>query len=61
MTNNANIQTTTITQTASELLGKKESKLYYLIIETLKGKMIVNVGEKTHDKVKELTEGTKKV
>lgn len=56
MSKTATVTTTTVTQTANEILGKKEQKLYYLIIETTKGKMIINVGEKTHDKVKELTE-----
>lgn len=55
MTNNANIQTTSLTQGANELLGKLESKLYYLVITTPKGTMTVNVGQKTHDKIKELT------
>lgn len=51
------VQTTTVTQSANETLGTKEKKLYYLIIETDKGKLIINVGEKTHDEVKKLTEG----
>lgn len=53
---NAKIATTSITQGANELLGKKETNLYYLVIETAKGKLTINVGQKTHDEVKRLTE-----
>lgn len=52
---NATVNTTTVTQTANELLGKKETTLYYLIIDTPKGKLTINVGEKTHNQVKVLT------
>lgn len=58
------ISTTTVTQTANEILGTKEKKLYYLIIQTdryetdnektEREKLVINVGEKTHNKVKEL-------
>lgn len=57
MTNNAKVTTTSVTQTANELLGKKEATLYYLIIENEKEKIIINVGEKTHNQVKKLTTG----
>lgn len=56
MKTNANVKTTSITQTANELLGKKETKFYYLIIETELGIKYINVGEKTHNEVKKLTE-----
>lgn len=56
---NANIQTTTVTQSANELLGKKEQKLYYLVIKTATETMTINVGEKTHDAVVKLTGGKK--
>lgn len=58
---NAKITTTSVTQTANEILGTKEKKLYYLLIETAKGKMQLNVGEKTHDEVKKLTEVVTKI
>lgn len=49
------IQTTTVTQTSNEVLGTPEKKLYYLIITNEKNeKLVVNVGEKTHDGVKKL-------
>lgn len=49
------IQTTTVTQTANEVLGVEIKNLYYLIIENNEGKrMIVNVGKKTHDSVQAL-------
>lgn len=49
------IAVTTVTQTASEVLGTKEKKLYYLIVENNKGgKLIINVGEKTHNEVQRL-------
>lgn len=46
------VTTTSVTQTANEVLGTPERKLYYLIIENSKGeKMTINVGQKTHDQV----------
>lgn len=49
------IETTTVTQTANEILGKKENTLYYLIVKNKKGeKLVINVGEKTHKGVQEL-------
>lgn len=55
------IQTTTVTQTANEVLGAKEKNLYYLIIENVKGtKLVVNVGQKTHDTVMELVKEEEK-
>lgn len=52
---NANVQTTSIKQTSNELLGTPEKELYFLVIETPKGKLTINVGKKTHDQIKELT------
>lgn len=57
------ITTTSVQQTANEVLGFTAKNLYYLVIENTKGeKLVVNVGQKTHDKVQELlkTEGGKK-
>lgn len=51
---NAEIQTTTITQFANEILGTPEKQLYYLIIKTQKGKRVVNIGQKTHDEIYKL-------
>lgn len=49
---NATIATTTVTQTANEILGTEERKLYYLIIKNEREeKMTINVGQKTHDAV----------
>lgn len=49
------IAVTSVTQTASEILGTKEKKLYYLIVENDKGgKLVINVGEKTHNEVEKL-------
>lgn len=53
---NAEVRTTTVTQSGNEVLGTKEKKLYYLIVRTDKGQLIINVGEKTHDEVQKLTE-----
>ena len=58
---NAKLTTATVTQTASEVLGTAEKKLYYLVIETKKGKLTINVGEKTYKSVSELTEGITKI
>lgn len=52
---NATLTTAVVTQSAAPELGLTEKKLYYLLIETPKGKMQINVGEKTHNQVKELT------
>lgn len=49
------VNTTSVTQTANELLGQKEKSLYYLIIGEGDKKLVINVGQKTHDSVKELT------
>lgn len=49
------VATTSVTQTASEVLGTKEKTLYYLIIGEGDNKAVINVGEKTHNTVKELT------
>lgn len=54
------IETTTVKQTGNEILGTKEKNLYYLIIKNKKGeKLIVNVGEKTHDGVMSLIKNDK--
>lgn len=53
--NKMKIATTTVTQSANEVLGVELKNLYYLIIENNEGKkMIVNVGKKTHDNVNAL-------
>lgn len=52
---NAKVTTTSVEVAGNEILGTKAKKLYYLIIETSKGKYNLNVGEKTHDEVKKLT------
>lgn len=58
------VTTTSVTQNANEILGTKEKVLYYLILENDKGeKLVINVGEKTHNGVKALQYekgGTKK-
>lgn len=56
MANNANVKTAKVTQSGNEELGMKEKNLYFLVIETTKGRLQINVGEKTHDTVKELTD-----
>lgn len=58
---NAKITTTSVTQTANEILGTPEKKLFYLIIETQKGKMQLNVGQKTHDEVLRITDVVTKI
>lgn len=51
-----NVNVAKTTQSAIEELGKKEVTLYYLVIagETEEEKVIINCGEKTYTKVKEL-------
>lgn len=53
---NAEVKTAKVTQSGNEELGMKEKNLYFLVIETPKGRLQINVGEKTHDTVKELTD-----
>lgn len=49
------ITTTSVTQPGNEILGTKDKTLYYLIVTNNKGKKLtINVGEKTHDGIKEL-------
>lgn len=50
----AEVTTTFVEQTANKELGVEAKKLYYLIIQTDKGKEVINVGEKTHTKIKNL-------
>lgn len=55
------IETTTVTQTGNAVLGTEEKSLYYLIVTANEGKtfaekLIINVGQKTHDKVKSMME-----
>lgn len=49
------IATTSVKQEANTVLGTKEKELYYLIIGEGDNKLVINVGQKTHDSVKELT------
>lgn len=54
------IATTLVQQSANELLGKKATNLYYLIVENSKGeKLVINVGEKTHNSVNDLLKNDK--
>lgn len=55
VTLNAKVSSTSVTQTANEVLGTGEKTLYYLIVETENGREIINVGEKTMTKIKNLT------
>lgn len=48
------VQTTTIDQTANEILGTEAKTLYYLILGEGDNKITINVGKKTHETVKAL-------
>lgn len=49
------INTTSVKQEANAVLGTETKNLYYLIIENNIGKkLVVNVGQKTHDQVQQL-------
>lgn len=54
---NAKVLTTSVTQSPNEVLGTTSKTLLYLIVETEKGKTILNVGQKTHDTIKKITGG----
>lgn len=53
--NNAQVKVAKVVQTGNEEFGLKEKTLYYLAIITDKGKMQINVGEKTYLDVQKLT------
>ena len=44
------VKTTTVTTPANEVLGKKETTLYYLVIGT-ENPVQINIGEKTYNAV----------
>lgn len=50
------VTTTKVKQEANDVLGTKEKELCYLIIGEGNEKLVINVGQKTHDSVKKLTE-----
>lgn len=52
---NAQVKVAKVVQTGNEEFGLKEKTLYYLAIITDKGKMQINVGEKTYLDVQKLT------
>lgn len=52
---NAQVKVARIIQSGNEELGLQEKALYYLVIITDKGKLQINVGQKTHDQVQHLT------
>lgn len=58
---NAWVTTTSVKQEANEILGSKEKSLYYLLIRVGDKVMTINVGQKTHDSVKELTDKVTKI
>lgn len=51
---NATLTPTYTTLPANKDLDRKESKLYYLIVETENGKHPINIGQKTYNKMMEL-------
>lgn len=53
---NAKVTVTSTKQMGNEILGTKEKTLYYLIIEQGEMKAVINVGEKTYNSVKAITE-----
>lgn len=54
------IVATSIKQSANEVLDTKEKNLHYLIIKNKKGeKLVLNVGEKTVNKINELLKNDK--
>lgn len=54
------IQTTSVKQEANNILDTKAKTLWYLIIGEKENQVIINVGEKTFDKVNNAIKGGKK-
>lgn len=48
------VNVTSVTQSANEVLNTKEKKLFYLLIGEGDTKTLINVGEKTYNNVKKL-------
>jgi hypothetical protein len=53
--NNARVQVITATQTAMPELERPEKTMYYVMVETEKGRYVMNIGEKSYKEIKELT------
>lgn len=54
------IQTATMTQSGNEILGKKETTLYYVVLENKKGeKITIGIGEKNHKAITTLINNDK--
>lgn len=51
---NATVKVTTVTQAGNEVLGTKDKTLWYVIIETDKGKMNIGIGETNYNKLQDL-------
>lgn len=48
---NCKLRVTYVTQLGNAELGTPDKLLYYLILETKKGKRVVNIGQKTYDEI----------
>lgn len=48
------VNVTEVTQTANSILGTTETKKYFLIIGQNEKKVVINIGQKTFNSIKEL-------
>lgn len=54
------VTTTSTKQEANDILGTPAKTIYYLIIGEGENKVVIHVGQKTHDSIKTLTTKTTK-
>lgn len=54
------VTVTSVTQAGNKILGTEDKTLYYLIIGEGEEKIVINIGLKSYEAIKKLTEKPKK-